>query len=306
MALKTTVTTGTLDGLSFGTGVDASGFSLVVNKWQGWDDSPPAVPTIQNKLNADGAFQGPDWRGAKSLSLVCTGFSESVVNRELLLSKIAGICVGAKKIFPLTRVERTRTLTIWVKLDGAITQDPRPDGHHVFFTVPLVAADPYKYTADNPIATTGLASLPSDGIQWGGPAGVTGIEWGGPAAVTGLVYQTDSGVSGVLRLTNSGTVEAPIKMQFSPTVTNPQVVNIQTGQIIRWAGAVSGIDPLKINTKTGATTLGGINVAAGLSDNDFFGVPPSAGGIPGFVDIVYTATSGSGTLFTASNANVFN
>lgn len=303
MALKTTPTTGTLDGLSFGTGADASGWSLVVNQWDGWDDPSPAPADHEDKPNASGAFRGPNFRKSKPMQLICTGHSESVLTRSELIRKIAAICGDPDTLYPLTRAEPGLSLTIWVELDGMIKINRRPDGKHVVVTIPLKAADGQKYSPDNPASTTGLASPPGDGILWNGTPGNTGIEWNGTgiagAAITGLVWQSSPGSPGVMRLINLGTRSAPIRFTFSATVTDPQIDCVQTGQRIKWIGTVSG-QSLLVDTKTMRATIDGVNVSPLLVNSDRIVVPPNSS-----IDIAYSAASGSGTQLTGVNANVY-
>lgn len=300
MALKTTPTTGTLDGLSFGTGVDASGWSLVVNAWDGWDDPSPAPADHQDKPNSSGAFRAPNYRKSKPMQLICTGYSESALTRSALIRKVAAICGDPDTLYPLTRVDTDMSLTTWVELDGKIGINRRPDGKHVFFTIPLKATDGQKYSPDNAAVSTVLASPPPDGVLWNGTPGNTGAEWNGAGTpVTGLIYQSGSGFSGVMRLTNNGTRPAPIRFTVSGTVTDPQIDCVQTGQRIRWVGTVSS-SPLLIDTKTGRATIDGINVTAFLSHSDMFTIPANSS-----IDVAYSATSGSGTQLTGVNANVY-
>src|SRR3954447_289154 len=162
MSLRPTLVTATLDGLSFGTGPDSNGFSLVVNEWDGWYDSPPSAPQITDRADTDGAFRGPNPRGAKYQQLVCTGYSTSETNRELLIDKIAALLADRNTVYPLVRNDRTRTLAMYVERDGKIAIKSRPDGHHVYFTIPLVSKDANKYTANNATRTTGVVAAAGD------------------------------------------------------------------------------------------------------------------------------------------------
>jgi hypothetical protein len=300
MALKTTPTTGTLDGLSFGTGPDANGWSLVVNVWKNWDSSSPASAQHEDKPTDNGSYRSPNYRRSKTMQLICTGHSEDATKRAALIRKIQAILGDPDTVYPLTRVDTDGlALTTWVELDGEVGVERRPDGRHLYFDIPVKAADGQKYTADNAGQTTSPVSQSTDGIQWMGTGGITGIEWNGPpgSAATGLVWQVNPGNTGTVRLFNSGTRKAPVRLSVDPTAVNPQIDCVQTNQRVRWAGTVTST--LLINTGTGRVTMGGLNVSGDLSDSDFFFVPPG-----GFIDLVYSVTSGSGQL-TAVNANVY-
>lgn len=296
--------TATLDGLSFGTGPDSEGFSLVVNKWGGWYSPPPGSPDIMGRPDSSGSYRGRNLRRAKRMILECTGKSESPFTRELLMDKVAAILTDEDTTYPLTRNEMTRSLTIWVELDSDTIPMAPLGGQHFKFAIPLIASDPYKYSELNPAASTPLPSDATDGILWDGPGpGVTGLQWDGPGpGVTGTIYQTSTGVPGVVRLTNSGTAPAPIEFTITATAVNPQLKVVQTQQTIRLGGTVSTPSVLNINTKTGRVMLDSVNVTGLLTSNEFFQVPPRSS-----IDVAFSADPGSsGAILTARNANVFN
>lgn len=294
--------TGSLDGLSFGTGPDTDGFSLVVNRWNGWYDSPPASPDITPRPDANGSYRGRNLRRAKRLTLECTAKSDVADSRELLMDKIVSILADPDTTYPLTRNDITRSLTMWVELDGSVV--PVPLGNqHIKFAIPLVAKDPYKYTDYNSAAETGLPVPATDGVQWSGSGGITGLEWDGPGpAVTGLVYQSSTGASGVVRVFNSGTADAPVELTVSATAVNPKMIVVQTGEILRWGGTVSGASVLSINTKTGRVSLDGADAAGLMTNSNFFKIPRQS-----FIDIAFSGDPGSaGAILTVRNSNVFN
>jgi hypothetical protein len=302
MSLRPLTITATLDGLSFGTGPDTDGYSLVINKWDGWYDSPPAAPQISNRVDADGAYRGPNPRGAKYQLLTCTGHSVSVITRELLIDKLAALLPDRNAVYPLVRNDRTRTLFMYVERDGKTSITVSPDGHHLFFTIPLVSRDANKYTTNNAGQVTTPAAAAGDGVLWLGTPGNTGVEWNGPASpYPGWVYQTQPGASGAIVLTNSGTQWAPIVFTVTGTVTAPNIVNLATGQRIVYPGTVvPGGSGLVINTGTGRAELDGQNVTAALSPNQMFQVPPKSS-----ITVVYSATSSSGSTLSGVNANVY-
>lgn len=294
--------TATLDGLSFGTGPDSDGFSLVVNRWGGWYSPPPAAPDIVGRPDASGSYRGRNLRRAKRMLLECTGKSESISTRELLMDKVAAILIDEDTTYPLLRNEMTRSLTMWVELDDTIAMAPLGN-QHFRFAVPLIASDPYKYSEMNQAESTGLPTQPTDGILWDGPGpGVTGIQWDGPGpGVTGLQYQTSVGNSGVIQLTNNGTAEAPIEFTISAVAVNPKIINIQTQQIIRLGAVIQSPSVVTINTKTGRAMMDSVNVTGLLTNSDFFNVPPKS-----TIAIAFSADGGSvGSILTARNANVY-
>jgi hypothetical protein len=275
---------------------------LVVNKWNGWYDSPPGGADITPRPDAPGSYRGRNLRRAKRFTLECTGRSESPDTRELLIDKIVSILLDPDSTYPLVRNEVTRSLMIWVELDGPVVPVPLGN-YHVRFVIPLAASDPYKYTDYNDAQSTPLPSPPTDGILWDGPAGGTGTQWDGPGpGITGWQYQTTQGVPGILKLTNNGTADAPIEFTISSTAVNPRITNIQTQQIIRIGTTVGPPSSITINTKTGRVMMDSVDITGLLTNSDFFSVPAKS-----FVDIAFSADPGSaGSILTARNANVFN
>lgn len=308
MAFPALPVTWTLDGFSFNVGTDASGWSAIVDVPE-WDNPPVSKPRVAERAEDHGAFDGPNYRAGKTLTIKGTAQAAGPAARELLHDKLASLCLDPDTFYPLTCHNPYRVgtdLTTWVKLHEA---DFRRSGDGVSLNVDvlLFAADGWKYSTDNNAVSTGLATAGLDGILWNGsPTASGGVEWNGSPSVTGgLIYESGQGSSGVLRLTNSGTRPAPIVFTITGSVTNPQLVAVQTQQRIRWVGTVSSPDVLTIDTKTGSAKLGpipdsAIIVTAGLSDAQFFSVPPN-----GFLDVAYSATSGSGTILSGVNKNVY-
>jgi hypothetical protein len=298
-----------LDGLDFNVGADAYGHSAIVDVPE-WDAPAGPKPKIVERNEAHGASQGPNYRAGKSLRIQGTGQAASLSAREDFRDRLAGMMLDENTFYPLTchNPYRSSDLTMWVKLNDVPDFRRAPDGVSLTIDIPLFASDPWKYSPDNTPQSTGLATSGIDGILWNGsPAVSGGIEWNGSPTVTGgLIYESAQGSTGVIRLTNSGTRDAPISFVISATGVNPQLVAIQTQQRIRWVGTINTGNVLSIDTGTGSVTLGPpgsatpVNVAAGLSDSQFFLVPRK-----GFLDVAFTALSGSGMQLSGTNKNVY-
>jgi hypothetical protein len=294
--------TWTLDGFQFNVGTDAFGHSTVVNIPE-WDSPPGPKPRLTPRPEAAGSYRGPSYEDAQIFTIIGHGQAMGPTERTQLRDRLASLCRDPRTLYPLTCHDPARglDLSVWVERNAQPSIMYLRDGYSVSLDFQLVASDPYKYSADNAPQTTGLATPADDGILWNGSPGASGgIEWNGSPTVTGgLIYQSSSGSSGIIRLTNSGNEYAPVTFIISATVTNPQLDVIQTQQRIRFAGDVAS-GSLTIDTKTGSAFLNGINVAALFSNFDLILVPPN-----GFIDVVFSATSGSGTLLTGTNANVY-
>lgn len=291
-----------LDGTSWNSGADGNGFRLLVERATGWTSSSPPRPDVQPRPNTDGGYRGPNYRGARIVELQGKAEAPTAAAREALADQLAALCSDANTLYPLTRHERTRDLTLWVELNDIIAVTERPDLLTLDVNLQLIAVDPVKYTDDNPTRTTGLASGAPGGVLWNGSPSVTGgTEWGGSPTLTGgLIYQSGNSDGGTITLTNTGTAWAPIRFVLTPiggSLGTPTLTNVATGERITYGGTFTGI--LKINTGSGLTTLDDVDVGPLLTETDFFLVPPQ-----GSIDVVFTALSGNGSL-SGTNANAY-
>lgn len=307
--------TWSLDGFSFNIGADANGHTTIVDIPE-WENPPGPKPKISPRTEGDGSYRGPNYLDGQSFRIKGTGQAMTPQSRILLRDRLAALCLDPGTLYPLTCSDpaRAQDLTVYVERDDQPDIRWSIDGISLTFDIPLYAADPLKYSPDNAIQSTALASPGTDGILWNGSPGASGgIEWNGSPTVSGgLIYQSGSGSSGVLRLTNNGTKEAPILYTITGTVTNPRLSRVPQpsrglgNAIVRWGGTVNAPSQLIIDTKTERVTLDSVDVNGALTNSDFFGVPGrDSSGAPGYVDIEYTATSGSGTMLFAVNKNVY-
>jgi len=279
-----------LDGTQWNNGPDADGNRLLAQSVDGGPDSAPPRPDVEPRVNAPGAYRGPNYRGPKVVEL--TGKTESVsrVARQALADTLAALCSDPNTLYPLTQHEYGRTLTMWVELSDKVKVVPRRDGLTLDVNLQVIAPDGVRYTEDNPAQSTTLAAAAPGGVAWNGSPSVTG----------GLVYQDAAGSGGSLLLTNSGTAWAPIQFTIepAPTVTNPTITAATTeAPRIAYNGALT--TALEIDTGTGRVESAGVNLGGALSAADFFLVPPRS-----TLQVLFTADSGSASL-TAINANAY-
>lgn len=290
-----------LDGYSWNTGPDSAGNSLLVQSVTGWTGSAPPRPNSAPRPTAAGAYRGPNYKGAKVLELVGKAEAASWALREELADRISALCADPDTLYPLTRHEHSRTLTMWVELNDAIAVTERRDGRTLDINAQFLAVDPVKYTPDNAAQVTGLAADAVGGVAWNGTLPVTGgLEWNATLPITGgVVWESGAGSSGTVVLTNSGGAYAPVRLTITPTttVTNPTVVVVSTGERITYGGTIT--QTLTIDTQSGRVLLGEVNVGAALTDADFFFVPPRSS-----ITLAFSASSGSAQL-SAVNANAF-
>jgi hypothetical protein len=268
--------TWTLDGVSFNTGPDERGFAYLVQKSAGWAGSAPARPDQADRPSANGAYRASNYYAPRVVELDGVAECSNWADRDALSDSLAGLCPDPDTLYPLVRVERTRTLRLMGERVGKVEVTELPDGYSVAFNIQLVASEPRKFSTLVQQAQTTIAQAALLGVEWGGPAAVTGAEWGGPAAVTGVVWQAGAGTSGVVDLTNDGTSPTPILFTItgptSGTLPMPTITDTR-GNVLQYNGSLSAGDVLTIDTATGLCLLNGGSVGGQFSRSDFFEIP---------------------------------
>lgn len=267
-----------LDGITFNTGPNESGFAYLVKTSKGWKGAPARRPQLADRPDAHGSYRGPNYQASRVIQLTGIAQCSRRADRDALTDSLEGLCRDPYTLFGLTRHEFDRSLTAWVELNDTIDVTELPDGCTVLFDIQLVASDPRKFSSAIKTAETGIAQAPLDGILWNGTPGNTGIEWSGPdMPVTGLVYQASSGVSGVLALDNEGTAETPILFTINGpatgTLPNPTITDTGRGYVISYGGTLVNGDVLTIDTGTGEVTLNGSSASGQLTRADLFDIP---------------------------------
>ncbi len=301
--------TWSLDGMTFNTGPDAFGHTAIVDIPE-WDSAPGPKPRIDERTEAHGAYQGPNYRAGKVLNIQGTAQAMTPASRETLRDRLAALMLDPDTFYPLTCTNPYRTsgpLSMWVKLNDEPHVVRQRDGVSLTLDIQVFASDPWKYSPDNSVTTINLKSQGSDGILWNGSISASGgIEWNGSPTVSGgWIYESAQGTGGVGRLTNTGNREAPFTAIITAACTNPQLVAIQSQRRVRWVGSIVAPNNLYIDGKTGRVTLGSdpvsaVDVSAALSDSQFFTVPAA-----GFIDVEFSAIAGAGAQALCTNKNVY-
>lgn len=273
------VNTWTLDGLSMNTGADpATGFAYLVKSSVGWMGSAPGRPDLQMRPSGDGAYRGPNYRGPRVVTLDGIAESAARADQDALADSLARILNDPNLIYPLTKVEYTRTLALYVELNTTVDVRPMPNGM-VSFNVQLIATDPRKYAqgTGSRTASTVLFTPAVGGVLWLGSGGTTGTEWNGhTAGSTGLEWQQGSGTSGILGLANAGTDSAPVQFTINAPTTGTLIrptITDSRGNTLTYSGTMVPGDVLTIDTATGLCLLNGGNVGGLFSRSDFFEIP---------------------------------
>lgn len=285
-----TTITWDVDGWLGGT-VDSDGTDWVVYDSTGWF-SPPGVRTrSEDKPTEDGEYSSRSLKAARVVTMVgyCKALTEELASKA---RDQVNALLGDGHLHRLTVTEPVEVRTAMVRLAGL---DLTPHTARAFdFQIIVKAPDPRKYSAVVHSVSTGLATPAPGGVLWNGPAGTTGTPWNGPAGTTGVVWQSSGGTTGIMTLTNAWSAGAPIQFVITGPVTNPQLVNLTTQQVIRWGGTVQTGQTLTIDTGSGATKLDGQNRKAQLTRSEFFVI-----GKFETVNVLFQADSGTGSLATA-------
>lgn len=269
-----------LDGLSFNTGADGNGFSFLVKTSHGWDSGLPARPRLTERPNGSGSYRGANYRGSRVVELVGLAAARSRAEREDLMAALAGVCLDAYTLYPLTKTTSARELTLYTELASEPDITPLPDGRHCLFSIQLVATDGRKYATQLKSAQAMLAQASVEGVYWNGPGpATTGTEWNGPAVpITGTVWQASSGTGSTIALDNGGTAPTPILFTFTApvaaTLITPTVTNNDTGETMAYSGTLRAGEILTINTGTGLALLNGTPVRGLFSRFEPFEIPP--------------------------------
>lgn len=308
MTLPALPITWSLDGFEFNVGVDAFGHSTIVDVPE-WDDAPAPKPRFTERVEGHGAYFAPNHRAGKAMTVKGIAQANGPAAREQLRDRLAGLCLDAYTLYPLTcsNPHRGDDLTVWVSpYDQPVIRRQR-DGVTLTVDIPVFAPTPWKFSAANDPVSTAQASPADGGILWNGsPASSGGIEWNGSVAVSGgLIYDSGGGTTGIMRLFNSGNREAPITFTITSESLNPLLVAVQTQQRLRWTGLVTSNNYLVIDTDTEQVSLGDsdenrVNVNGTLAESGFFTVPANS-----YIDVVYSHELISDSTVTAINSNVY-
>lgn len=310
MALPALPVTWSLDGFEFNVGPDAFGHSSIVDVPE-WDDAPAPKPRFTERTEGHGAYFTPNYRAGKAMRVKGLAQAESPAARESLRDRLAGLCIDADTLYPLTcnNPARGDQLSMWVSLYDQPVLRRQMDGVSLTVDIPVFAPTPWKFSAPNDPVSVSQATPGLDGILWNGsPSASGGIEYNGSPTVSGgLIYESGAGSTGTMRLFNSGNQEAPITFTITAESVNPLLVCVQTEQRLRWLGTITGNNYLVIDTDTETVSLGNsdenrVNVNGTLAESGFFTVPPNS-----FIDVVYSHSYGlaSNSQVTAVSSNVY-
>lgn len=207
----------------------------------GWLGMPGVRSSDEPRARKHGAHAGLDLADPRVLD----------VELDVLTSDVASLQELRDRFVP------GRFLTVWARTPGEPVQSVycRVRRAPVEVDVPfsqgittvrlqLVATDPRRYST-SVSATTGL------------PVADGGKDYG----ASGLAYPIDYGAaggSGRVTLVNEGNADAPVELEvFGPLLDGFEVTAVETGQRIRYVGALTAGQRLVLDTGAGTVLLEG-------------------------------------------------
>jgi hypothetical protein len=275
----------TVDGWT-ANAVDDNGVMWVCDADSGWF-SPVGIRSGDSDIpNYDGTYSSQDRLTNRVITLAGYGKAPTGALADAACDQFAALLRGGVlKTLSVTKAGVIRTATV-KRGSGSDLSRTSPRGFE--WQLVLNAPDPRKYGP----ATTVPASLPST------TGGLDYVTTGGLDYVTagGLNYGT-IGSSGLVTLTNVGTAESWPQFTVNgptdgATLSNPSIVNTQTGDQITYSGMLATGDILVVDTSPyrASVTLNGQPYRRNLSSAAWFAIDPGDS-----VSVQFQGTSTSST-----------
>jgi hypothetical protein len=264
----------------------------------GWDDLPPYSLTDVDRPAQAGAWAGPMYAQARTLTLA---LQVSGTVNGIGPSSIAQYAANVAALRAITNpgADSTAEVPFVVQLAGAklmasvrCQQRAMPTAQGYMSpgldkaTLQLVATDPRRYNPTVQSASCGLASS-SGGLTYPITYPIT---WG---TVT----------NGTLTITNTGDTPTPPTLVITGPGTTPAIVRQDTGQVLQFDVTLGATDVLTVSTLDGTVTLNGASLYGVLD--------PVSAAIGSFLMPVGMTTlglrvvSGTGTTLTATWQNAY-
>lgn len=196
---------------------DDFGVDWIVQTEDGWSSSPPVQPTQTDKAQADGAWQGPGFYGARVINLKGTAIA-SDRGSMLAAKRRIKAAIGPRALTAFTVAEADLTLTSQVRLSDQI--DISDKGSRGFvWSLTVVAADPRRYSADSAQPSTGLPVVGAVGRTYN--------------RTYPYSYPIPAGGTGSVFFNNLGDYDqTPAVITIWGPVINPWVAHVQTGRTL--------------------------------------------------------------------------
>lgn len=276
----TTFTTPTwsIGGLQFNC-TDANGVAWLVGfpsgagagaaPTSGWFDIPTMRLFDTPLPRHSGEYRSNSFKSGRPI--IINGYVEASTKalREAARDQLLGLAFQGGTL-QLTVTDDYSTRWAMVELQDLKTSAANPTSFD--FQLSLLALDPRKYS------TTAVSSATTVPTSTGGLDYSTGggLDYTG-GATGGLVYGTP-GASGVFSLSNTGTADSWPVWTLTGPLTNPTIINNNTGQQIAYSGSIASGSTLVITTSPmgRSVLLNGNDVRSNLTYAQWFSV--AAGG----------------------------
>lgn len=222
---------------------DTAGVEWIVDEYEGWDDGAPVRVSIEERPQADGAFDAPSYRGARVITLGGGAVAPNRAARKAAISRLKAAMSDGTSLYPVSVDDDGDELVVFARLSA----EPRAKrvGENAFtFQLVLVAPDPRKYSAD-PTAVT--LTLPESTSTGGFTAPFT-------APFTSVIPE---GSTGERTVVNEGDADTWPTISIAGPVTDPVIENVTTGRRLRLSYTVGAGDHLLVDFADSVVLLNG-------------------------------------------------
>jgi hypothetical protein len=220
----------------------------------GWFDPPGVRLAHTDRVGGHGVHRGPNLRTPRVIVLSGSARAPTIQLAQAAIDQFNTLCSDGR-LYPLTVVEPTRTLTAAVEL-GAQPRIRRTRPRHWEWQLTLVAADPRKHGLWPTPSETGLPVDPAGGLNATAP----GLDATAPGLNAG-----SAGSAGFVSVTNTGSAPASPIIRWLGPLTNPQLSDVVTGEQLRYDGVIGDTEDIVINTDEHTVVAGPLGDQAGLS-----------------------------------------
>lgn len=277
-------------GLSFNTSTkDANGCAYFLTDDKGWSDGPPPRPISTGKPYSQGAFNGPDFYGARIINLYGSVAAPTMAARRAAEHAITAAYSDPLNLYELHCVEETGELLANVRLDQSTTIAQMPGGLDFNWSMQLAAPDPRKYSTVVQSSSTFLPSS-SGGLDWVTGGGLNWVTGGG------LNWGTITS-NGQVTMTNAGTADTwPIFTIAAngTALVSPGITILVNGNTLFYNNTMGAGDVLTINTNPATRSVllnGTTDVRRFLTTANWSSIPAKSTIVAAFTATVFSATA---------------
>jgi hypothetical protein len=241
----------------------------VLQRVEGWFDSPDWVAPVEARPAAVGEWPARAWPGGKTLVVVGYFLPGPDVRWARVQQELASLLDDGGLHMVLVAEPDGAVKAAQVRRDGAVQVDTSLDGL-LWFRLQLRQPDPRKYSpAWTSVSVAGGDATPDAGLRFplfaGPPAGVVSF---GPDPVSESTALSSP-------LVNEGTVDAWPRFAVDGPVSQPfTVIDVASGRRIGFTGKVPAGRRLVLDSATGQAWLGAAARTAFLAPAEWFPVPP--------------------------------